>query len=181
MHCLPGSRGLAAARACRAAVTLVPPSPSHRFELVLRGVEAASADAVAEAAKGLRDTGFVNYYGLQRFGTGGVPTHRQEARRQGGGPAGRGQQGGGGGASCCFAAEAPLQQHCWLPRSRLAPAFQPYCTVASTTRVGAALLRGQWREAVRMLLTPRPDCSRADQAEACRCVACCPSSPSWSL
>ncbi|PSC67745.1 multisubstrate pseudouridine synthase 7 [Micractinium conductrix] len=82
----------------------------NRFELVLRGVEAASADAVAEAAKGLRDTGFVNYYGLQRFGTGGVPTHR----------------------------------------------------------VGAALLRGQWREAVRMLLTPRPDCSRADQAEACR-------------
>ena len=30
------------------------------------------------------------------------------------------------------------------------------------------LLRGQWREAVRLLLTPRADCGRPDQTEACR-------------
>lgn len=35
-------------------------------------------------------------------------------------------------------------------------------------RVGQALLRGRWREAVRLLLTPRPDCARREQAEACR-------------
>ena len=35
-------------------------------------------------------------------------------------------------------------------------------------RVGQVLLRGQWREAVRLLLTPRADCGRPDQAEACR-------------
>ncbi|KAL4444565.1 hypothetical protein ABPG77_002382 [Micractinium sp. CCAP 211/92] len=82
----------------------------NRFELVLRSVEAGSADAVSAAAEGIRSSGFINYYGLQRFGTGAVPTHR----------------------------------------------------------VGQALLRGRWCEAVRLLLTPRADCARADQAEACR-------------
>ena len=48
----------------------------NRFELVLRAVQGASAEAVAAAAKGLRTSGFVNYYGLQRFGTGATPTHR---------------------------------------------------------------------------------------------------------
>lgn len=35
-------------------------------------------------------------------------------------------------------------------------------------RVGQALLCGQWRDAVRLLLTPRDDCPRPEQAEACR-------------
>ena len=35
-------------------------------------------------------------------------------------------------------------------------------------RVGQALLCGQWRKAVRLLLTPRGDCPRPEQAEACR-------------
>lgn len=52
------------------------PAPHCSFELVLRGVQAGSAEAVAAAAEGLRSSGFVNYYGLQRFGTGAVPTHR---------------------------------------------------------------------------------------------------------
>lgn len=30
------------------------------------------------------------------------------------------------------------------------------------------LLRGQWRDAVRQLLTPRADCTREDQVEAAR-------------
>lgn len=36
------------------------------------------------------------------------------------------------------------------------------------SRIGQALLRGQWRDAVRQLLTPRADCTREDQVEAAR-------------
>lgn len=39
-------------------------------------IEAASEEVVAQAAAGLHRSGFVNYFGLQRFGTGAVPTHR---------------------------------------------------------------------------------------------------------
>lgn len=48
----------------------------NRFDIVLRGVSAASADAVAAAAEGLAASGFINYFGLQRFGSTDVPTHR---------------------------------------------------------------------------------------------------------
>lgn len=58
------------------------PTP-HRFELVLRNVQASGAGSAAEAeaavsaaAEALRRSGFINYYGLQRFGSGAVPTHR---------------------------------------------------------------------------------------------------------
>lgn len=44
--------------------------------MVLRNVEADSPAVVAEAAEGLRRSGFINYFGLQRFGSGAVPTHR---------------------------------------------------------------------------------------------------------
>lgn len=47
-----------------------------RFELVLRAIKAESATEVAAAVDALRLSGFINYYGLQRFGTGAVPTHR---------------------------------------------------------------------------------------------------------
>lgn len=63
----------------RALLLLLP----HRFELVLRNVQSSSAGsaeeaeaAVAAAAEALRRSGFINYYGLQRFGSGAVPTHR---------------------------------------------------------------------------------------------------------
>ena len=82
----------------------------NRFQLVLRAVAAAGAEVVAAAAAALATSGFINYFGLQRFGTGATPTHT----------------------------------------------------------LGAALLRGQWREAVRLLLTPRADCGKADQVEAAR-------------
>ncbi len=49
---------------------------SGRFEIILRNIEAASPDVVKAAAEGLRQSGFVNYFGLQRFGSGAVPTHR---------------------------------------------------------------------------------------------------------
>ena len=42
---------------------------------MLRGVAGASAEEVAAAAESLRAHGMINYYGLQRFGTGAVPTH----------------------------------------------------------------------------------------------------------
>ena len=39
---------------------------------------------------------------------------------------------------------------------------------APARRVGQALLRGQWQESVRLLLTPRADCPRPEQVEASR-------------
>ncbi|KAM0951860.1 putative tRNA pseudouridine(13) synthase [Dioscorea sansibarensis] len=47
----------------------------NRFTITLRGVVAESQDIVKAAADGLRRNGFINYYGLQRFGSGSVPTH----------------------------------------------------------------------------------------------------------
>jgi hypothetical protein len=55
---------------------------SRRFDIVLRNIESTSEDvaaAVASAVEALRSQGFANYFGLQRFGTGGTPTHRQGA------------------------------------------------------------------------------------------------------
>ncbi|QDZ20354.1 tRNA pseudouridine synthase D [Chloropicon primus] len=47
----------------------------NHFVVILRGVE-EKAKAIAEASvESLREKGFINYYGLQRFGTGGAPTH----------------------------------------------------------------------------------------------------------
>ncbi|XP_026660556.2 pseudouridylate synthase 7 homolog isoform X2 [Phoenix dactylifera] len=47
----------------------------NRFTITLRGVVADSEDTIKEAANGLGRNGFINYYGLQRFGSGSVPTH----------------------------------------------------------------------------------------------------------
>lgn len=82
----------------------------NQFNIVLRHVTGADGSAVAEdvvvdAVKNLAENGFVNYYGLQRFGSNAaLPTHV----------------------------------------------------------IGAALLRGDWSQAVRLILTPRDD----DQSEA---------------
>jgi hypothetical protein len=35
-----------------------------------------TAVQIAAAVSELRERGFINYFGLQRFGTGNVPTHR---------------------------------------------------------------------------------------------------------
>ncbi|XP_066364846.1 multisubstrate pseudouridine synthase 7-like isoform X1 [Miscanthus floridulus] len=69
----------------------------NRFTITLRGVTAESEDMIKNAVDGLGKNGFINYYGLQRFGSGSVPTHL----------------------------------------------------------VGAALLRGEWKAAVNLILDPR--------------------------
>lgn len=69
----------------------------NRFTITLRSVVTESEDVIKAALDGLITNGFINYYGLQRFGSGSVPNHQ----------------------------------------------------------VGAALLRGEWRNAVQLILGPR--------------------------
>lgn len=69
----------------------------NRFTITLRGVVADSEDTIKASVDSLGREGFVNYFGLQRFGSGFIPTHL----------------------------------------------------------VGAALLRGEWKTAVSMILDPR--------------------------
>ncbi|KAF8038939.1 hypothetical protein BT93_B1482 [Corymbia citriodora subsp. variegata] len=69
----------------------------NRFTVTLRGVVADSEDTIKAAADALGKQGFINYFGLQRFGSGSVPTHD----------------------------------------------------------IGAALLQGEWKTAVSMILDPR--------------------------
>ncbi|KAJ4898513.1 Pseudouridine synthase family protein [Raphanus sativus] len=69
----------------------------NRFTITLRGVVADSEENIKKSAESLGKDGFINYFGLQRFGSGSVPTHH----------------------------------------------------------VGAALLKGEWKEAVDMILDPR--------------------------
>ncbi|WJX85532.1 tRNA pseudouridine(13) synthase [Trifolium repens] len=47
----------------------------NRFTITLRGVVADSVDTIKAAADSLGQHGFINYFGLQRFGSGSVPTH----------------------------------------------------------------------------------------------------------
>ncbi|KAL5770672.1 hypothetical protein ACOSP7_014826 [Xanthoceras sorbifolium] len=47
----------------------------NRFSVTLRGVVADSEDVIKGAANSLGSHGFINYFGLQRFGSGSVPTH----------------------------------------------------------------------------------------------------------
>lgn len=46
----------------------------NRFTVVLRCIKADEKD-VTTALQHVQQTGFINYYGMQRFGTGDVPTH----------------------------------------------------------------------------------------------------------
>ena len=48
----------------------------NEFTLVIRDVSSCTEGEVDEACASLRDKGFINYFGLQRFGTGSVPTHQ---------------------------------------------------------------------------------------------------------
>ncbi|XP_023002005.1 multisubstrate pseudouridine synthase 7 isoform X1 [Cucurbita maxima] len=47
----------------------------NRFTITLRGVVADSEDTIKTSAEALGRLGFINYFGLQRFGSGSVPTH----------------------------------------------------------------------------------------------------------
>ncbi|KAA8536976.1 hypothetical protein F0562_029454 [Nyssa sinensis] len=47
----------------------------NRFTVTLRGVVADSEDSIKASADSFGRNGFINYFGLQRFGTGSVPTH----------------------------------------------------------------------------------------------------------
>ncbi|XWS42491.1 hypothetical protein CRYUN_Cryun16bG0018400 [Craigia yunnanensis] len=48
----------------------------NRFTVVLRGIVADSEDTIKASAESLGRHGFINYFGLQRFGSGSIPTHR---------------------------------------------------------------------------------------------------------
>ncbi|KAL2345777.1 hypothetical protein Fmac_007062 [Flemingia macrophylla] len=47
----------------------------NRFTITLRGIVAESEDTIKASADALGKHGFINYFGLQRFGSGSVPTH----------------------------------------------------------------------------------------------------------
>ncbi|EJD53740.1 tRNA pseudouridine synthase D [Auricularia subglabra TFB-10046 SS5] len=47
----------------------------NAFIITLRNVKAESEDVLNRAMESMKTKGFINYYGMQRFGTAGVPTH----------------------------------------------------------------------------------------------------------
>ncbi|KAG9063739.1 multisubstrate pseudouridine synthase 7 [Linnemannia hyalina] len=47
----------------------------NRFMITLRNVQVDSEDTLNKSMTSLRDKGFINYFGMQRFGTGSVGTH----------------------------------------------------------------------------------------------------------
>ncbi|XP_039067891.1 LOW QUALITY PROTEIN: multisubstrate pseudouridine synthase 7-like [Hibiscus syriacus] len=47
----------------------------NHFTITLRGVVADSEDTIKASAESLGRHGFINYFGLQRFGSGSIPTH----------------------------------------------------------------------------------------------------------
>ena len=53
----------------------------NEFEIVLRNLTGATAAQVQAAADGLKASGFINYYGLQRFGSNDSATHRCAAQQ----------------------------------------------------------------------------------------------------
>ncbi|XVF06287.1 hypothetical protein REPUB_Repub06bG0034400 [Reevesia pubescens] len=47
----------------------------NRFTIILRGIVTDSEDTIKASAESLGRHGFINYFGLQRFGSGSIPTH----------------------------------------------------------------------------------------------------------
>ncbi|KAJ1665192.1 multisubstrate pseudouridine synthase 7 [Coemansia sp. RSA 1813] len=47
----------------------------NQFRIILRHVEGADAESLAPVLEGIRATGFINYYGMQRFGTQSISSH----------------------------------------------------------------------------------------------------------
>lgn len=103
------------------------------FTLTLRGIEAASKERVAEAARRLRETGFINYFGLQRFGAGGVPTHEIGANPS---------------LWCCLGVSDAI------PAEK---ADLRWCGTSLARRAGFLLLKGDWKGAVEAIMAPRED------------------------
>ncbi|KAF9317316.1 multisubstrate pseudouridine synthase 7 [Podila horticola] len=79
----------------------------NRFKITLRNVTVDSEETLTRSMTSLRDKGFINYFGMQRFGTGSVGTHQ----------------------------------------------------------IGRAILRGEWSEAVDLIMKPRVG-ERADAEKA---------------
>ena len=51
-------------------------SAGNEFQITLREVQGATKKQIEAAAATLKDGGYINYFGLQRFGSGSVPTHK---------------------------------------------------------------------------------------------------------
>ncbi|CAE6491897.1 unnamed protein product [Rhizoctonia solani] len=47
----------------------------NEFVITLRNVKAESPEVIDKAMRSLKEHGFINYYGMQRFGTSAIPTH----------------------------------------------------------------------------------------------------------
>ncbi|RKP18704.1 pseudouridine synthase, partial [Rozella allomycis CSF55] len=47
----------------------------NHFQIAIRNVENLSAEEIDESFQALSDNGFINYFGMQRFGCTNVPTH----------------------------------------------------------------------------------------------------------
>ncbi|KAI8929683.1 pseudouridine synthase [Entophlyctis helioformis] len=47
----------------------------NHFTIALRNVEAESEDAINQSLESFKKLGFINYYGMQRFGTRSIPTY----------------------------------------------------------------------------------------------------------
>ncbi|KAI9266596.1 pseudouridine synthase [Phascolomyces articulosus] len=47
----------------------------NRFTIILRDVSGGTEEEISESMDSLRDRGFINYFGMQRFGTGTIMTH----------------------------------------------------------------------------------------------------------
>ncbi|CAE6360957.1 unnamed protein product [Rhizoctonia solani] len=47
----------------------------NEFVITLRNVKAESPEVIDKAMNSLKENGFINYYGMQRFGTSAIPTH----------------------------------------------------------------------------------------------------------
>ncbi|CAG8493671.1 2128_t:CDS:10 [Paraglomus occultum] len=48
----------------------------NRFDIILRHVQISSEDLLSDILASLKNHGFINYFGMQRFGTSSIPTHR---------------------------------------------------------------------------------------------------------
>ncbi|KAJ1735465.1 multisubstrate pseudouridine synthase 7 [Coemansia biformis] len=47
----------------------------NQFQIILRHVQGANAESLGPVLEGIRTTGFINYYGMQRFGTQSISSH----------------------------------------------------------------------------------------------------------
>ena len=116
----------------------------NAFTLVLRGIAAGDRERVAEAARRLRETGFINYFGLQRFGAGSVPTHEIGAR---------------------WLLRSGLRRvdSAWHVGDIISrPLGTPTrsggtCTTSRSCYAGFLLLKGEWKEAVAAIMAARED------------------------